>query len=138
MIKDFHVGVKGVIKVGNECLVLQKGTGSDAYWDVPGGRIDNDETLENTLSRELNEELPSLKKYKVCGVVGTYRLSKNNIDDKGLMLIFFSVEAEDFTVELSSEHVDFKWVNKENVSELLKSDILIEKGYYDAIVKALD
>jgi 8-oxo-dGTP pyrophosphatase MutT (NUDIX family) len=138
MIRDCHVGVKGIVRVDDKCLVLQKGTGKNAYWDIPGGRIDNDETLEDTLSRELSEELPSIKGYKVGSVVGAHRLSKDIDDNKALVLIFFIVDVEDFEVELSSEHNNYRWVDKNNVSELLETDISIEHGYYDAIVKALD
>ena len=138
MIKDCHVGVKGIVKVGNKCLVLQKGEGGDDYWDLPGGRIDDEETLEETLSRELSEELPSLKDYEIGGVVGAYRLSKNIDEEKALILIFYRVNAEEFEVKLSNEHASYKWVTKGNISELLESDISIEQGYYDAIVKALD
>jgi 8-oxo-dGTP diphosphatase len=138
MIRDCHVGVKGIVKVADKCLVLKKGTGENAYWDIPDGRIDDDETLEETLSRELSEELPGIINYKVGSVLGAYRLSKDIDDNKALVLIFFSVDAEDFEVKLSSEHSSFRWVNKENVSELLETNIPIEQGYYDAVAKALN
>ncbi len=137
MIKDCNVGVKSIVCVDEKCLVLQKGTGESAYWDIPGGRIDDNETLEETLRRELSEELPSMWKYTIGDVLGAYRLSKDIVDGKALVLIFYSVKAEPFEVILSDEHSDYKWVTRDTVSELLSSDTHIEMGYYDAITRAL-
>jgi len=137
MIKDCNVGVKGIIYINDSCLVLKKKTPELEYWDIPGGRIDDNETLEETLTRELSEELPSLQSLTVGGVLGAYRLSKDIADGKALVLIFYSVKAEPFEVILSDEHSDFKWVTRDTVSELLSSDTHIEKGYYDAITRAI-
>ncbi len=138
MIKTCYVGVKGIVKVGDSVLVLKKGSGDSAYWDIPGGRIDDNETLEETLKRELSEELPSLRGYKIGDVVSAYRLSKNIDDDKALVLIFYRVEAENFEVTLSEEHAAFQWVTKQTLPELLTSPTSIEKGYYNALTRALE
>jgi len=137
MIKDCHVGVKGIVKVGDRCLVLQKGEGESAYWDIPGGRIDDNETLLETLARELAEELPSLKQFRIEGVVDAYRLSKNIADNRGLVLVFYRVDAAPFKIELSKEHVGYRWVTKDDVQQLLENGPRIERGYYDAIVTTL-
>jgi 8-oxo-dGTP pyrophosphatase MutT (NUDIX family) len=133
MVKECHVGVKGIIQVGNSCLVVQKGIGAGSYWDIPGGRIDDSETLDETLVRELKEELPTIGPYHIEGIVHAYRLSRNISDDRGLVLIFYKVIAESFDVFLSNEHDDYRWVTKESLHELLISDHQIESGYYEAL-----
>lgn len=137
MIKNFQVGVKGVVRVGDSVLVLQKGNDDSKYWNIPGGRIDDEETVEETLRRELQEELPTLTDYKIKEILSVYRLSKNIQEELGLILIFYRIEAEKFDVEFNSEHCDYKWVTKDTVSELLTSGIAIEPGYYDALIQAL-
>ena len=60
MIKHFHVGVKGLIRHPDDARVLllrSHGIG----WDLPGGRIDEGErSFEETLTGELDEELPGM------------------------------------------------------------------------------
>jgi 8-oxo-dGTP pyrophosphatase MutT (NUDIX family) len=46
----------GAIIIKNQALLLVSGHASDLYW-TPGGKIDNNETAETTLRRELQEEL---------------------------------------------------------------------------------
>lgn len=137
MIKDCHVGIKGIVRVNDACLVLQNGSGAHAYWDVPGGRVDDDESLLETLSRELREELPSIKGFSIGEVVGAYRLPKNIVDNRGLVLIFYKVDAESFDVTLSNEHTGYRWVTRETVSELLNSPVSITSEMYSYISEVL-
>ncbi len=138
MIKDCQVGIKGIVCVGDACLVLESGSGALAYWDVPGGRIDDDESLSETLSRELREELPSIKEFSIGEVLGAYRLPKNIVDNRGLVLIFYKVDAENFDVTLSNEHAGYRWVTKETVAELLDSPISITPELYSYIRGVLE
>lgn len=137
MIKDCHVGIKGIICTNGQCLVLQKDTDGDPYWDVPGGRIDNNETIAEALSRELREELPSIKNFSIGEVVGAYRLNTDLPEGRGLVLIFYKVDTEEFDVALSDEHCAYRWVSKETLPELRNSDISIKPELYDFIEKVL-
>ncbi len=138
MIKDCHVGIKGIIFTNNQCLVLQKGIGDNAFWDVPGGRIDDGETIPEALKRELKEELPTIGTFVIGDIVGAYRSEKDLEGERGLVLIFYKVESEEFEVTLSPEHHDYKWVSKETLPELRNSDIVIAPELYKFLEKVLN
>ena len=138
MIKEFNVGVKGVIRVGDKCLVLKCVRGENQYWDIPGGRIDDNERIEETLKRELSEELPTLGEYHVGSILNAFRLSHDLKDGKGLMLLFYRVDAKPFEVTVSDEHFDFVWVTKDTLGDLLKDPkVSIDRGYFEALQNAL-
>lgn len=138
MIKEFNVGVKGVIRVDDKCLVLKSIRNGKQYWDIPGGRIDDNERIEDTLKRELSEELPTLGKYTVGNILNAFRLSHDLNDGKGLLLLFYKINAEKFDVKLSDEHSDFIWVSKDDIADLSSDqNISIDSGYLEALKKAL-
>lgn len=142
MPKIFHVGVKGVIRVADKCLALKKKGVSDIFWDLPGGRINDIEEVEQALRRELKEELPTLGEYRIGAQIGLYRFQRDFFPDElpgvGLFVVFYHVEAEPFEVVLSPEHQEFKWVSLNDVAELkTDNEAIIGQGYYDALVASL-
>ncbi|HZW60779.1 MAG TPA: NUDIX domain-containing protein [Candidatus Babeliales bacterium] len=56
----FYVGIKGVIVNNNKVLLLKSKSKIDdgQFWDLPGGRMESNETIQEALIRELIEELP--------------------------------------------------------------------------------
>jgi len=118
--KLFNVGIKAVIVDNNKVLLLKHDAG---FWDVPGGRMDADESIEETLNRELREELPNIKSFKVQNIVSATRIHKDIKPDVSLVLIFFRVTAT-FSGEpqISDEHVDYAWATKEEALKLVNDN----------------
>lgn len=137
MPKLFYIGVKAAIFVDNKCLIVKNERSDRPFWDLPGGRMEEAESVEQTLDRELREELPSLKSYRVERLLGYYPHRKNWADDRGLFFIVFKVVAEPFDVRLSGEHTDYRWVRKDEL-ETLKDGLFAIPPHYDAILKAFD
>ncbi len=133
---DFRVGIKGIVRVDDKVLVLRKVEAERAFWDVPGGRIDDDESIEITLRREIAEELPSLHVFEVGGLLHAFRLGRNP-EGKGLILLFYSIITKTFDVEISSEHKEYRWVSKDEVEELRTTpETTLDPGTYAALVQA--
>ncbi|MBN1916184.1 NUDIX domain-containing protein [Candidatus Dojkabacteria bacterium] len=133
MLQTFYVGVKGVIVKDSKALILKSSrTDRKTFWDIPGGRINDRETILQTLRRELREELPSIGKFKIGKLLNVYRLSMDLPDGYGLVLIYYKVEAEDFQIYLSDEHCEYAWI-AENEIDSLKA----EEGYKKALKLAL-
>lgn len=112
--KKFYVGVKGVVRDRERGIILlYRGN----YWDTPGGRIDGDEEFEDTLRRELEEELPGIKDVKVGKLLGAFRLQKDIETETSLVLLYFLVNAVlPEEVQISDEHQSFTWFS--NVSDI--------------------
>ncbi len=109
MIKTFHVGVKAVVydKAKGVLLLLHE----NGFWDTPGGRIDDNESIEETLTREISEELPNAKLHKIKKLESAFRLQKDILPDISLVMLYYIVDVTlPEEVELSPEHTDHRWV----------------------------
>ena len=114
--KLFNVGIKAVIKKGDKVLIVKNVEG---YWEVPGGRIDGDESVVQTLHRELNEELPNIHSIVIERILDVKRLHKDIKADVSLVLVFYQVSAAfDGEPKLSREHTEYKWASKDEALKL--------------------
>lgn len=114
----FNVGVKAIIEHDGKILLLHGGDGRD-FWEGPGGRIDDDETIGQTLRRELEEELPGIANIRIGQILHALRLPGMKLGDKGLFLVWYHVQAEfPDGVKLSDEHETYLWCSQQEVHEL--------------------
>lgn len=87
---------------------------------MPGGRIDGDETIEETLRRELLEEVPNIRNIAVHEVLSTFRVPRDIDGDTSLVLIFYKVSADfDGEVQFSFEHSQYKWATADQAAKLV-------------------
>ncbi len=109
--KAFHVGIKGVVRREDGAVLLLKKNSENPFWEIPGGRIDANETIDETLIREINEELPGSNNVQIKRILCAHRLPKDIAPDLSLMLLYFEVSADiPNPVVLSEEHTDSRWV----------------------------
>lgn len=109
--KSFHVGIKGVVRREDGSVLLLQKNGEKGFWEVPGGRIDDDEDIEATLRRELEEELPGISEVKIGRLLCAHRLPHDIGDNLGLMLLYFEVTATlPDPIQISEEHIASQWV----------------------------
>lgn len=109
-LKKFYVGVKAVIQTGQGVLLIKHAGG---WWDMPGGRLDDDEELEDALAREISEELPGAELIEIHGIAGVHRVQKDFDGDISLTLVYYDVAVrlpED--IVLSEEHGEWRWIKK--------------------------
>lgn len=128
--KKFHIGIKAlIINTEGKILLLQvnvdklKNKNLGAYWDIPGGRIEQGQTVEDTLKREILEETGvfEIKNYYF------FHASISNIEipveDQllGLALFIYKVEIDKNTpITISDEHVRYEWFTSKDAAELLR------------------
>lgn len=131
--KKFYVGIKGVIIKEDKVLLLhaQDHVKNREYWEVPGGRIDNSETIQQALSRELKEEVPNILDIQISHALSAFRLPWDVQADTSLTLIFYKVTAQfEGNPIISHEHTEYKWATKKEALEL------VEETCFEAIERA--
>ena len=123
--KKFFVGVKGIIRDERGVLLLKRDLKDQNFYDIPGGRIDDTELFEDTLRRELSEELPGTKLVKINKLAGTTRVMRDIAENTGLVLIYFLVEAElPEKIVLSEEHSSYVWVKTvEDIPDAVNEEV---------------
>src|SRR5579885_3383319 len=130
---SFHLGVKALIhNLEGKLLLLQAPKEKGAYWDVPGGRIQKNESLENALKREVYEEtgiqITRIKPFVMA--LSSIRIPFQN-GDVGLIYAFHLCDGLlDTPIRLSTEHTHFDWFEPTKAAQLLSETFpfeLIEK-----------
>jgi 8-oxo-dGTP diphosphatase len=127
--KLFNVGIKGLIEnLEGKVLLLKadvsKHRGNTTpYWDIPGGRIEEGQSVLEVLRREIEEET-GVKELKAEAEFFHAVVSNHEIpfEDKmlGLILMVYKVKIpENSKIRLSKEHVDFEWVDKKEAAKRL-------------------
>ncbi|AHB40170.1 TPA: NUDIX hydrolase [candidate division WWE3 bacterium] len=126
----FHLGIKALIKnKEGKVLLLRvnleqlKNHSLGAYWDIPGGRIHKNSSVEETLKREIEEEtgITSITSFsKLDMVLSNIRIPEGETS-LGLILGIYICEVNDTTnIKISEEHTDAKWFDPKEAADLLK------------------
>jgi 8-oxo-dGTP diphosphatase len=108
--------VAAVIVKDSKILCVQRGISKLDYiskkWEFPGGKIEENETFEDALIREIQEELRlKIKVEKLFLTVDhTYQ-------DFHLTMHSYLCETENTELTLT-EHLDFKWLEQEDLLAL--------------------
>jgi len=104
-------GVKGIVRKNDHILVLVKPNGT---LDLPGGRIENGETIKSALRREINEETGL--KVEIHDPVDEWSFyNSSNYLIKGLTMECAYLEGN---VKLCGEHKSFFWSAIDSIKRL--------------------
>ena len=135
----YNLGIKGLIRsTEGKVLLLQinpahmPGNKHGNYWDLPGGRVQHNENVKDTLVREIEEEIgvSKISNVKSVGmVVSNIRIPLHhahgtkgveNDETIGLILGVYSCSIpEDSTITISEEHLGYDWFAPTEAAKLL-------------------
>ena len=132
--------IKGVVvNAKNEFLVLRRAKSSKfsgGRYDLPGGHIEGNESLKDSVVREIKEETGLDVRFgEIIDVVEFPEDSQQFKDEKRGIRCICYVEG-DPEVELSFEHDEFKWVSFEKAAEVFSDGNGFEKEKLSTVMKA--
>ncbi len=114
-----------VRKINNNLeFLLLKRAENESYagiWQMVTGSIDNDETAYETAAREIKEETGlTIKKLWVVPRINSFYYPKN--DSVCLVTVFAALVDAVHDINISAEHSDFIWVEKDEAIKMLAWD----------------
>ena len=108
---DRGTGVKGIIRKGDRFLVLVK---SDGTFDLPGGRVEEGESIKAALHREIHEETGL--KVDIKETAGRWSFCKKpNFAINGATFACNYLKGK---VKLCDEHTNYLWIEIKKLHEL--------------------
>lgn len=117
-----RIVLTGILRDKDLFLAVKRNENDDLFpgaWEFPGGHLEDGETLEDGLKRELKEENGFTDEIKP--IITHYYdevKEKNGVLVHNLEIDFIiNVDSSNTNVKLSDEHCNYKWVTKD--SELL-------------------
>ena len=102
--------VAAIIKKDNHFLIVQRNRKKHMglKWEFPGGKVEENETFVEALSREIKEELNI--KINLQDKIAEEKYKDKKID---IVLHYYLCTQESGAIELT-EHEDLAWVEKKN------------------------
>ena len=106
--KKIKVAAKAFVLKDNNILLIKRSlsqTEGKIVWDIPGGGIEEGESFEDALHREIMEEVGL--KVKICDTIRAWNFKQEDGMTYGISFLTKYLSSE---IKLSDEHEDYKWV----------------------------
>ncbi|MBI5038144.1 MAG: NUDIX hydrolase [Candidatus Kerfeldbacteria bacterium] len=122
-----RITTKGIFAKDGKVLFLQDPRGS---WELPGGKIIFQEAPEETLEREIREEL-NINSFSIGDIVSawTFVVSRDGNDCQFIVLVYACTAVDEISSH-SEEHISKGWFSLEEIEKMDVRD-----GYKNALRK---
>lgn len=121
----FHIGIKALVvnDIGEILMLKEVFSDGGMQWDVPGGRMNPGETFQETLSRELKEEI-GIEGYLTAEHFATALSNKQIKTANGpvalVLVVYKATLLEGAVPEPLEKGVELSWQPVEKAAELLR------------------
>ena len=107
---------KAVIREGEKYLLLKRSPDAKVYpdrWDFPGGKLDQGETAEEAVVREVKEETG-------LDVAFGPRIKQTEYEDTDYILVFYYFIPQSLSgnIRLSDAHSEYQWFAEKEIRDL--------------------
>lgn len=122
-----RVSIKAIFFKEEKIFMLKDEKGK---WEFPGGGIEFGEHPEESLQRELKEEL-GIDKVQIGDIINVWDfVSKRNDVDHQHIIIVYECKADLSNISISSEHVEHRWITLDEINSSVMNN-----GYKETINK---
>ncbi|AEP00292.1 MULTISPECIES: NUDIX hydrolase [Heyndrickxia] len=119
------VSVKGII-IHNGHVLLLKNERNE--WELPGGRLEKNESPETCVKREIKEELNL--KCSVENIIDSWVYEV--LPNKFVFIVTYFCVCDNLShIQISEEHIEYKWIKINHLE-----NELIPEGYRHSITAA--
>lgn len=125
--KKLEIVGRALIKNKNKYLVVKRSAKSlfPGMWELPGGKLDSFELLNESLKREVFEETGLLINIKKPALQISSRIATEIIyEGTTFIIVINEASMRSGKIRLSREHDDYKWVTKKEILKLNLNPII--------------
>jgi 8-oxo-dGTP pyrophosphatase MutT (NUDIX family) len=145
----YRKGVVCIVVFNNKYLLTRRCGWNKNWWKFPQGGIDEGEAEEDTIRRELCEEL-NIKSFKILMKSNkTFKydwtenlIKKNKHKWKGQIQSVYLIEycglRSEIKISDPTEISEYMFVSKGNINEMIKPKAMVFRGYRDVVYEVLD
>ncbi|HEY2004116.1 MAG TPA: NUDIX domain-containing protein [Candidatus Saccharimonadia bacterium] len=114
----YRVAIRVLIVQNGKILLIKEA--SDNWWALPGGGVDHGETVESTLTREVEEELGVPAKEISSDLQIAYYNLGSVVNGIPRMNLFFKASVPEELIKKTTEVTEWNWFSND---EFLAADI---------------
>ena len=113
IMSDLYFAAKAIIVQDAKFLALKRSEENEDYWEIPGGRMEFGERLEDTLHREVKEEtgLEIISEK----ILNSWDLIEESRQISG---VIYLCKIKSGVIKLSDEHCEYDWFTTDDLSKL--------------------